>query len=348
VASTMDTNNYQWGYESIYEEDALFAAAAQLTAWKEQLNMNAQWGYEEDALSAAAQLAAWEERLKMNAVISPTCNTCGVAHLIEGCPFTVDNVQYMEQYNYSQQEDMYSNTYNPDRRDYPNFLGHNDQNTQWPSNLSDSPQPMQQSENESSLEELMAQYIQTQTVSLKNLETLMGQMTNTLAQLCIQPESFPSNTESNPRHDDRAQCPSMIKISEVQPEPQTQNVDELVTFSSSSPDPNPMMPTPSLFKQSSFNHSEEKAPQVEISTFPPKIRYVPPELNSSYQEMIIATTNDIGVDEKTKNVRLHETNHGYIMSNLTGKHSSPWKSGKSYFRVATLPLLKPFDPGGKY
>ncbi|KAL6000180.1 hypothetical protein ACLOJK_034858 [Asimina triloba] len=55
----MDTNNYQWGYESIYEEDALSAAAAQIAAWKERLEINAQWGYEEDALSAAAaQLAA--------------------------------------------------------------------------------------------------------------------------------------------------------------------------------------------------------------------------------------------------------------------------------------------------
>ncbi|KAL5977710.1 hypothetical protein ACLOJK_039238 [Asimina triloba] len=262
VASTMDTNNYQWGYESIYVEDALSAVAAQLAAWKERLEMNAQRGYVEDALSvAAARLAAWKERLEMNVVISPTCNTCGAAHLIEGCPFTVDNVQYMEQYNCSKKEDMYSNTYNPDPWDYPNFLGSNDQNIQWPTNLPDSPQPMQQSENESSLEELLVQCIQTQTISLKILKTLMGQMTNTLAQLCILPESFPSNIEPNLRHDDRAHCPSVTIMSEVQPEPQTQIVDEFVTFSSSSPDPDATMPAPpSLFKQPSFNLSEEKAP----------------------------------------------------------------------------------------
>ncbi|KAL5978120.1 hypothetical protein ACLOJK_029237 [Asimina triloba] len=200
----MDTNNYQWGYERIYEEDALSAAAAQLAAWEERLEMNAQWRYEEDALSAAAaQLAAWKERLEMNAVISLTCNSCGATHSIEGCPFANDGVQYMEQYTYDQQNDMYSNTYNPDWWGYPNFLEYNDQNTQRPTNLPDSPQPRQQSENESSLEELMTQY------------------------------------------------------------------------------PNPMMPTPpSLFKQPSFNLSEEKAPQVEIPTFPPIIRYVPPEPNS--------------------------------------------------------------------
>ncbi|KAL6000520.1 hypothetical protein ACLOJK_024219 [Asimina triloba] len=180
----MDAYNYQWGYESIYEEDAISAASAQLVAWQERLEMNTQVGYEEDALSAAAaQLAAWKERLEMNVVISPTCNTCGATHSIEGCLFANDGVQYMEQYNYPQQNDMYSNTYNPDRWDYPNFLGSNDQNIRWPTNFPDFPQPMQQSENESSLEELMAQCIQTQTILLKNLDTLMGQMTNTLAQL---------------------------------------------------------------------------------------------------------------------------------------------------------------------
>ncbi|KAL5978823.1 hypothetical protein ACLOJK_018718 [Asimina triloba] len=55
----MDTNNYQWEYESIYEEDVISAAAAQIAARKERLEMNAQLRDEEDALStAAAQLAA--------------------------------------------------------------------------------------------------------------------------------------------------------------------------------------------------------------------------------------------------------------------------------------------------
>ncbi|KAL5986433.1 hypothetical protein ACLOJK_014766 [Asimina triloba] len=45
----MDTNNYQWGYENIYVEDALSAAAAQIAAWKERLEMKAQLRYEEDS-----------------------------------------------------------------------------------------------------------------------------------------------------------------------------------------------------------------------------------------------------------------------------------------------------------
>ncbi|KAL6002505.1 hypothetical protein ACLOJK_034438 [Asimina triloba] len=153
------------------EKDALSAAAGQIAAWKERLEMNTQLRNEEDALSAAAaQLAAWKERLEMNVVISPTCNTCGATHSTEGCPFANDGAQYTEQYNYLQQND-------------------------------------------------------------------------------IQPKPFPSNIEPNPRHDERAQCPSVTIMSEVQPEPQSQNADELISFSSSSPDPNPMMPTPpSLFK----------------------------------------------------------------------------------------------------
>ncbi|KAL5981612.1 hypothetical protein ACLOJK_015675 [Asimina triloba] len=141
----MDAYNYQWGYESIYEEDAMSAASAQLAAWQERLEMNAQVGYEEDALStAAAQLAARKERLEMN--------------------------------------------------------------------------------------------------------------------LSRQSEIFSSNTQSNPRHDDKAQYPSVAVSSEEQPEPQTQNVEEIESSSCSSPNPSPALPTnQSPCKQPSFR--EEKAPQ---------------------------------------------------------------------------------------
>ncbi|KAL5985208.1 hypothetical protein ACLOJK_036446 [Asimina triloba] len=98
----MDTNIYQWGYESIYEEDALSVATAQIGAWKERLEMKAQLRYEEDALSAAAaQLAAWKERLEKNVVISPTYNTCGATHSTERCQFANDDVQ-------SESNDAYS------------------------------------------------------------------------------------------------------------------------------------------------------------------------------------------------------------------------------------------------
>ncbi|KAL6013450.1 hypothetical protein ACLOJK_003948 [Asimina triloba] len=218
----MDTNNYQWGYKSIYEEDVISTATAQLVARKERLEMNAQVGYEEDALSAAAtQLAAWKERLEMNL-------------------------------SSSQQ------------------LHENQEFSELPSNSTpDFSQPMQQQEDEPSLEDLLVPV--AQIVSLQNLETQMGQMTNTMAQLNKQPESFLSNTEFNPRHENRAQCPSVTVKREVQPEPQTQNAEELESPSCSSPNPSPAMPiTQSPCKQPSF--SEEKAPQARWRRIERKMR----------------------------------------------------------------------------
>ncbi|KAL5986407.1 hypothetical protein ACLOJK_014740 [Asimina triloba] len=77
VGSTIDTNNYQWGYQSIYKEDVISVAVA--------------------------LLAAWKQRLVMNGV----CSICGTTQSRERCPFVVNDVQYMEQYDYSQLEDLY-------------------------------------------------------------------------------------------------------------------------------------------------------------------------------------------------------------------------------------------------
>ncbi|KAL5977743.1 hypothetical protein ACLOJK_036751 [Asimina triloba] len=63
----MDANNYQWGYQSIYEEDAI--------------------------LAAAAQLAAWKERLEMNGI----CSTCGSTHSMERCSFAVNDPEHETQ-----------------------------------------------------------------------------------------------------------------------------------------------------------------------------------------------------------------------------------------------------------
>ncbi|KAL5986556.1 hypothetical protein ACLOJK_014889 [Asimina triloba] len=116
--------------------------------------------------------------------------------------------------------------------------------------------------------------------SLENIEMQIGHMANTLAQINRQPESFPSNTEPNPRQNDRAQCPSVTLRIEVQPEPESENVDELVS-SSSSPNPSSSKPTPPSskptppspfkqcipppFKQTSFN--EEKAYELFFILF---------------------------------------------------------------------------------
>ncbi|KAL6000112.1 hypothetical protein ACLOJK_034790, partial [Asimina triloba] len=73
----------------------------------------------------------------------------------------------------------------------------------------------------------MQQKLVTQMASLENIETQMGQLTDTLAQIGRQPESFPRNTEPNLRQNDIAQCPSVTLRIEVQAEPETQIADKL-------------------------------------------------------------------------------------------------------------------------
>ncbi|KAL5984746.1 hypothetical protein ACLOJK_041368 [Asimina triloba] len=70
------------------------------------------------------------------------------------------------------------------------------------------------------------------------------------------------------------------------------------------------------YKLSSVILSEEKSHQVDPSTFPPTIRYVPLKPNSLYHVINVVTINDIGV-ERINKVRLYEVVKGYIIDNLT-------------------------------
>ncbi|KAL5975790.1 hypothetical protein ACLOJK_020118 [Asimina triloba] len=67
----------------------------------------------------------------------------------------------------------------------------------------------------------MAQFIQVQAASLKNLETQMGQMANTLAQFNRKPGAVSNNTEPNPKQDDKAHCQAVsLRSGKVLPEPE--------------------------------------------------------------------------------------------------------------------------------
>ncbi|KAL6000173.1 hypothetical protein ACLOJK_034851 [Asimina triloba] len=70
------------------------------------------------------------------------------------------------------------------------------------------------------------------------------------------------------------------------------------------------------YKLPSVILSEEKAHQVDPSTFPPTIRYVPLEPNSLHHVINVVTINDIGV-ERINKVRLYGAVKGYIIENLT-------------------------------
>ncbi|KAL5980224.1 hypothetical protein ACLOJK_036691 [Asimina triloba] len=70
------------------------------------------------------------------------------------------------------------------------------------------------------------------------------------------------------------------------------------------------------YKLSSVILSEEKAHQVDPSTFPPTIRYVPLKPNSLHHVINVVTIKDIGV-ERINKVRLYGAVKGYIIDNLT-------------------------------
>ncbi|KAL5999041.1 hypothetical protein ACLOJK_009991 [Asimina triloba] len=70
------------------------------------------------------------------------------------------------------------------------------------------------------------------------------------------------------------------------------------------------------YKLPSVILNEEKAHQVDPSTFPRTIRYVPLEPNSLYHVINVVTINDIGV-ERINKVRLYGAVKGYIIDNLT-------------------------------
>ncbi|KAL5998780.1 hypothetical protein ACLOJK_009728 [Asimina triloba] len=70
------------------------------------------------------------------------------------------------------------------------------------------------------------------------------------------------------------------------------------------------------YKLPSVILSEEKAHQVDPSTFPPAIRYVPLEPNSLHHVINVVTIKDIGV-ERINKVRLYRAVKGYIIDNLT-------------------------------
>src|SRR5262249_54549399 len=104
-----------------------------------------------------------------------------------------------------QQNNPYSNTYNPGWRNHPNFSWSNQQNPRPPPpgyNQTHPQQPQQQQK--PSLEELMSKFISTsearfqnQDASIKNLETQVGQLAKMMSERAQ--GTLPSNTEPNPR-----------------------------------------------------------------------------------------------------------------------------------------------------
>jgi hypothetical protein len=114
-----------------------------------------------------------------------------------GNPSMSEQASYVSNYQ-RQQNNPYSNTYNPGWQNHPNFSWRNNQANSQP------PPGFQQQDKEPSLKEILTQFIsksdsrmQNTEASIKALERQVGQLANQLSERTQ--GTLPSNTKPNPR-----------------------------------------------------------------------------------------------------------------------------------------------------
>ncbi|KAL2474459.1 Uncharacterized protein Adt_35195 [Abeliophyllum distichum] len=160
-----------------------------------------------DALAKQMESLKQSQSANMIQMSLPICITCGANHQSSECPLTKIDMSSPEQVAYAQnfqrqQNNPYSQTYNPGWRNYPNFSYGNTQNIQ---NLPNQGRPQ---EREGGLEETVAKLTERmemvftkvqkrQDVAIKNMENQIRQLAKMLTER--QPGTWPSNTEVNPK-----------------------------------------------------------------------------------------------------------------------------------------------------
>ncbi|PIN17626.1 DNA-directed DNA polymerase [Handroanthus impetiginosus] len=153
-----------------------------------------------------------------------TCEDCGESHPSEQCPHSVEFIQFVSNFR-KPQNNPYSNTYNPGWRQHPNFSWNNNQGQGSAPRFQQSGQqqvqrPMQ--EKKPSLEETLIQFMASTAANFEMMETQIGQLANAINSR--HQGSLPSNTEPNPRQEDKAQCQAVTlyngrELQEVVKEP---------------------------------------------------------------------------------------------------------------------------------
>ncbi|XP_017974466.1 PREDICTED: uncharacterized protein LOC108661548 [Theobroma cacao] len=148
---------------------------------------------------------------------------CGDGHSSDQCSYNSASVQFMGNFN-KQQNNPYSNTYNPGWKNHPNFSWNNNTG---PSNSNPNvPHGFQQQsrppipEKKSQVKELILQYmskidaiIQSYGASLRNLEIQMGQLANSINS---KPQgALPSDTQVNPNGKEQCNAVTLRSGKEV-------------------------------------------------------------------------------------------------------------------------------------
>ncbi|KAL9416753.1 hypothetical protein AB3S75_039861 [Citrus x aurantiifolia] len=192
----MASNNYQWTSErsmprkivGAHNVDVITALSAQMTDLSNKL-----------------------EHLNASAIQTQVCELCRGNHTSVNCqvgsPFassSAEQAHYVSNFR-RQQNNLYSNTYNPGWRNHQNLSWNNTQNTLKP------PPGFQPQEKKLNVEDALTQLttnmsqfmtktettFQNQTASIRNLEVQVGQIANLLSSR--QHGSLPSNTKTNPK-----------------------------------------------------------------------------------------------------------------------------------------------------
>ncbi|KAH9697048.1 hypothetical protein KPL71_023441 [Citrus sinensis] len=213
ILERITNNNYQWpstrqpaarGSVGVHNIDAITALSAQVTSLTNMVK------------AMIADTATVKQVTKLS------CVYCGEEHDFNNCLGNPASVNYVGNFNRQPQNNPYSNTYNPCWKQHLNFSW-SSQNRNAPAlnGLSRNTQPPgfhQQSQGQkhisqdpiTSLEALIKEYIakneaivQSQAVSLRNLENQMGQLATTMSSRTQ--GSLPSNTE-DPRGESKEHC----------------------------------------------------------------------------------------------------------------------------------------------
>ncbi|KAH9679445.1 hypothetical protein KPL71_026137 [Citrus sinensis] len=228
ILERIANNNYQWpstrqaaarGTTRVHNVNALTALSAQVTSLTKMIK----------AMTIAPAT--------VNQIYDMSCIYCGEGHLFDNCPGNPASVNYVGNFNRQNQDNLYSNTYNPGWRQYSNFsLNNQNQHAASFSGQNRLAQPSgfyQQNQEQrsinndqlSSLKGLIKDYIvkneavvQSHIVSLRNLENQIGQLATAISNRLQ--GSLPSNIE-NPRREGKEHC-KVISLRSVK------DVDNLV------------------------------------------------------------------------------------------------------------------------
>ncbi|KAL5571470.1 hypothetical protein UlMin_021067 [Ulmus minor] len=225
----MASNNYQWPTErvpagrriaGVHEVSEITSLTAQIASLVNTLNN---------------QQATHHQSVNSVQGTGESCVLCNGTHRFESYPSNPESVCYVGNMNCNN-NNHFSNTYNPGWRQHPNFSWSNQgagqgsnsapQRPQFPPGFQQQQKP-QTSEFPSSMESLLKEYmarndavIQSQAASLRNLENQVGQLANELKNR--PPGTLPSNTES-PKRDGKEHCKAITlrggKTLEVPPPP---------------------------------------------------------------------------------------------------------------------------------